>query len=101
MLTKIGKALDQRNAEIAALRARNDFLATELEAKRPYSRKRVHIDANDQFATIGEIDKAQKISQQPPKKRSRKTASKPTNLVKEAEEIIVRGLEQYRAIDED
>jgi hypothetical protein len=93
LLTKVGGSIDRKNAEIASLRAQVGYLTTELEAQKPYTRKRVQINANNEFATIQEIDNAQQASQRPPKKRSRVDRRKPQQLAQEAGEIIARSLE--------
>ncbi|KAK0703956.1 hypothetical protein B0T26DRAFT_757452 [Lasiosphaeria miniovina] len=92
--------LDEDEAEENCPPKQDSRFLQNVERERAVERW-VKIDANDRFATIDEIDEAQKASQKPPKKRSKKTKSRPAHLVQEAEEIIARGLEQYRAIDED
>lgn len=81
MLIKAGKALDKGNARRALLEAENARLRANNEAQKPRTRKRVKKGANNKFASIAAIAKAQEASLQPPKlKKQKKTADPPPNL---------------------
>ena len=66
---KAGKALDHRNTEAASLRAQVEQLSQELEAHKPYTKRKVKESANDTFAKTEDIIEAQKASEKPPKRR--------------------------------
>ena len=100
LLSKAGKALDTKNAEIASLKAQVDNLTKELEVYEPQSRKKVKENANDKFARIEDIIQAKEDSMKSPKKKKRRTQQN-SHAVEEAKEIIVRGLETIRRAEEE
>ena len=107
VIGKAGKALDQKNATIAGLKAQVDYLTTELEAHRPHTRKKVRESGNDKFASIQEIVEAQQASQQPPKRRrqgggSTQTTRTPVRqkVVEQAQEMIVHRLDRIHEQEE-
>lgn len=99
-MAKAGKALDAKNAEMASLKAQVDHLTKELESHEPQGRKRVKENANDKFTRIEDIIQAKEDSMKSPKKKKKKT-QQDSQEVKEAEEIIVRGLETIRQVEEE
>lgn len=100
LLAKAGKALDAKNAEMVSLKAQVDHLTKELESHEPQGRKRVKENANDKFTRIEDIIQAKEDSMKSPKKKKKKT-QQDSQVVKEAEEIIVRGLETIRQVEEE
>ena len=75
-------------------------MTKELEAHEPQGRKRVKENANDKFARIEDIIQAKEDSMKSPKKKKKKT-QRDSQAVEEAEEIIVRGLETIRQVEEE
>ncbi|KAK4176042.1 hypothetical protein QBC36DRAFT_290914 [Triangularia setosa] len=71
-----------------------------MEAYEAQSRKKVKENANDKFARIEDIIEAKEHSMKSPKKKKRRTQQN-SDAVKEAEEIIVCGLETIRRAEEE
>ncbi|KAK3366493.1 hypothetical protein B0H63DRAFT_456189 [Podospora didyma] len=59
LLSKAGKALDQKNVTIATLQAQNHRHHLKLKARRATKRRTVKFDANETFASIQEIRSSQ------------------------------------------
>ncbi|KAM7189104.1 hypothetical protein V8F33_010225, partial [Rhypophila sp. PSN 637] len=68
VMGKAGKALEQKNATIAGLKALVDYLTLELEAHKLHTRKKVRANANNKFNEIVTIIDAQEVSQNPPRR---------------------------------
>jgi len=64
LLFKSAKALDRKNAVIAALQAQNFRLVEEIRSKRANRRNTVKESPNDQFATMESIHEAQEALRQ-------------------------------------
>jgi hypothetical protein len=62
LLCKAGQALDHKSGIIAALEAENTYLKDKIESQRATKRRKVRIDPNRAFASIGEIKEAQEAS---------------------------------------
>ena len=100
LFNKVGRSLDRKNAEIAALRAQVAHQSTELEVHRPRTRKRVREGANDRFSKIEDIAAAEEASRVAPKRKKTAATASQNHVVEEAEEMIVHGLDRIRATQE-
>ncbi len=100
LFNRVGRSLDHKNAEIAALRAQVGHLSTELEVHRPHTRKRVKEGANERFARIEDIAVAEEASRVAPKRRKTTATANQNHVVEEAEGMIVHRLDGIRAAQE-
>lgn len=58
IVKKAGKEINCKNAIIAMLKEKNDYLKAKLELKQPVGRKAVNFDLNNTFLSILAIAKA-------------------------------------------
>ncbi|KAK4239624.1 hypothetical protein C8A03DRAFT_13994, partial [Achaetomium macrosporum] len=96
LFNKIGRSLDCKNAEIAALRAQVAYLSTELGVHKPCTRKRVKEGANERFARIEDIAAAEEASRVAPKRRKTTPMARQSNVIEKAEEMIIHELNRIR-----
>jgi len=90
--SKSAKAIDQKNAEIAALHEQLHYYKTREEAHKPRGKRKVKEGGNDKFTRIEEILEARDASQQGPKRRKVATTTTATNL-HEVERVLASTLQ--------
>jgi len=100
LLTKTGKSLDAKNAEIVYLKAKISEMEKDIDAAKPRSKRKVKIDGNDKFAGLEEIIEAREASERPPKRRRGARQKDPAPAIEQAEEMIVVGLTCLRQAEE-
>jgi hypothetical protein len=96
----VGDVLGKKNAEIAALKEALQAARRDLEAQKPRTKTRVKENPNDSFARIEDINAAQEASESPPKRRKGGRQSNPEPVVKQAQEMIIYGLDRLRQAEE-
>ncbi|KAK4210513.1 hypothetical protein QBC37DRAFT_428699, partial [Rhypophila decipiens] len=97
---KAGQVVDRLAAENAALRAQIAKLATDLDASKPYTKKKVKENPNDGFATLQAIVEPQRASERAPKRRRANEPVIDEEVLQEAQDTIIHGLERIRDLEE-